>query len=114
MFEVFKKYNNVLLDNFPENYMTSLEIIYQTYPVAIPSKMVEHITTPTSYKAVNHRILELLVHSMLNANNQEETIDFVIILKAIIKNFDQNAVLKKFDIGGLTYVHTCMHTDKYI
>ena len=99
VFAVFKKYNNVLLDNFPENYMMTLEIMYRYYPVTIPSKMVEYITTPMSYKAVNQRILELLVNSIIRSKQQVKIMDFVSIIKQIIKDFDTNVVLKKFENG---------------
>ena len=99
VFAVFKKYNNVLLDNFPENYMMTLEIVYRYYPVTIPSKMVEYITTPKSYKAVNQRILDLLITLIIRSKQQVKIIDLVSIIKQIIKDFDTNVVLKRFENG---------------
>ena len=98
---VFKKYSSVLLDNFPENYMASLEIMFQNCPTIVPSKVVEEITTPTSYIAVNERIFDLLLYNILVSKTQECTIDYVIILKKIVKDFNKNAVLIKFDNGML-------------
>ena len=98
---MLKKYSNVLLDNFPENYMASLEIMYQNCPTVIPSEVVEVITAPTSYLVVNERIFDLLLFKILNSWTQERTIDYVIILKKIVKDFNKNAVLKIFDNGML-------------
>ena len=99
MFAVFKKYHSVLLDNFPENYMTSLEILYQTYPFTIPSKTIEYITAPASYKAVNQRILELLINLIMTTTNQDYILILITILERIVGTFKSNAVLKKFDGG---------------
>ena len=117
MFAVFKKYHSVLLDNFPENYMTSLEILYQTYPFTIPSKTIEYITAPASYKAVNQRILELLINLIMTSNKQDYFFTLVTILERIVGMFESNVVLKRFDDGMLvskdivrTYVCICMYS----
>ena len=89
------------MDNFPENYMTSLEIMCHNSPTAVPSDVIEAITAPTSYKAVNERIFDFLLNKILTSKSQMITIDYVIILKKVVKDFNKNAVLIKFDNGML-------------
>lgn len=104
VFAALKKYSNVLLDNFPENYMTSLEIMCHNSPIAVPSDVIEAITAPTSYIVVNERIFDFLLYKILTSKTQMITIDYVIILKKIVIDFNKNAVLKKFDNGMLILV----------
>ena len=99
MYGVFQKYSSVLLDNFPENYMTSLEIMSQHSP--IPCAMLETVTAPKSYVAVNKQIFDMLVHRILRSKTQVSTINSVLLLKKIIKDFNKNPVLLKFDNGEL-------------
>ena len=101
-FAVFKKYSSVLLDKFPVNYMASLEVFNQIYPAIIPSETVEYITAPTSYKAVNQRILELLINLMMKSTTQDRILDLVCILSRIIGDFKNNAVLSRFENGNST------------
>ena len=99
VFGVFQKYSNVLLDNFPENYMTSLEIMSQHSP--IPSEVLETVTAPKSYIAVNKQIFDMLVHRILRSKTQVSTINSVLLLKKVIKDFNKNPILQKFDNGAL-------------
>ena len=81
--------------------MTSLEIMCQRLPTVIPGSKVEYITAPTSYKAVNQRILEILAILMIKSKRQEEILSYFTILKKIIENFNKNAVMKRFENGML-------------
>jgi len=99
VFAVLKKYNSVILDNFPENYMMTLETINKLHKPPIPVGMVEYLTTPSCFKAVNQRILEVLINLMIRTNRQDIIITILSIIKKIIVDFDSNAVLKRFENG---------------
>ena len=93
------KYNNVLLDNFPENYMTSFEAVCQISPIAIPSSTIEYVTAPMSYRAVNQRILHLIITMMLKESREHFVMKIVAVVEGITGDFDKNVILKQFDDG---------------
>ena len=101
MFAVLKKYYNILLDKFPENYMTSFEAVCQIYRGPIPSRTIEYVTAPMSYRAVNQRILDLIIMIMLKESREHIVMKTVAVLEGIVGDFDTNIVLKQFDDGML-------------
>ena len=79
--------------------MTSLALIFEKFPSALPSGVAHYITGPENPQAVKQKILDLFIAFMLRSENPNAAVKMIGFMMYIMKIDGKKKGFENFDSG---------------